>query len=62
MRAQDRLDDLARQIADWDVRLAQRQETLKKQYTDLETALSQLKSQSSWLTEQLAQLGGSQSG
>jgi flagellar hook-associated protein 2 len=59
---QDRLADLARRIADWDVRLAQRQTTLKKQYTDLETALSQMRSQSTWLAAQLSQLSTNSSG
>jgi flagellar hook-associated protein 2 len=47
------------QISSWDGRLAQRKDTLQKQYTALETALGTLKSQSSWLTSQLANLSGS---
>ena len=43
-------------IADWDVRLAARQETLQRQYTALETALGKLQSQSSWLAGQIGSL------
>jgi flagellar hook-associated protein 2 len=40
----------------WDARLALRQETLQRQFTALETALSQMNSQSSWLSGQLNSL------
>jgi flagellar hook-associated protein 2 len=43
-------------IADWDDRLALRQQTLQRQFTALETALSQMNSQSSWLSGQISQL------
>ncbi|MFL6174341.1 MAG: flagellar filament capping protein FliD [Marmoricola sp.] len=43
-------------IADWDTRLALRQDTLTKQFTAMETSLQQLQSQQNWLTSQLAQL------
>ena len=43
-------------IEDWDARLALRQESLTRQFTALETALSQLNSQSSWLSGQLSSL------
>lgn len=43
-------------IADWDERLALRQSTLEKTYTALETALSNMQSQSSWLTSAIASL------
>ncbi len=46
-------------IADWDVRLALRQSTLTQQYTNLETTLNQLNSQSSWLAGQLGALSTS---
>ncbi len=46
-------------IADWDDRLELRRKTLERQYTALETALSQLNSQSSWLTSQLDSLSAS---
>lgn len=48
--------DLTRQIADWDRRLEIRRSTLEATYTALEVALSQLQSQSSWLSSQLAGL------
>ena len=43
-------------IAEWDTRLALRQESLQRQFTALETALSRMNSQSSWLSGQLASL------
>jgi len=43
-------------IEAWDARLALRQETLQRQFTALETALSQMNSQSSWLSGQLNSL------
>lgn len=49
----ERLND---SIASWDTRLALRRQTLERQYTALETALSQMNSQSAWLTSQLASL------
>ncbi|MGI5236675.1 flagellar filament capping protein FliD [Dactylosporangium sp. CA-139066] len=44
-------------ISDWDTRLAQRQQTLQRQFTAMETALGSLKNQSSWLAGQLSSLG-----
>ncbi len=41
-------------IADWDDRLALRQEALTKQFTAMETALQSLNSQSSWLSQQFS--------
>ncbi|NYI99841.1 flagellar hook-associated protein 2 [Nocardioides thalensis] len=49
----DRLND---SIAQWDTRLALRRQTLERQYTALETALSRMNSQSAWLTSQLQSL------
>jgi flagellar hook-associated protein 2 len=43
-------------IADWDTRLALRQESLQRQFTALETAMSQMNSQSNWLSGQLSSL------
>ena len=55
-------DDLAKdfesRIEDWDLRLAARREALTRQFTAMETALSSLKSQSSWLAGQLGSLSG----
>ncbi|SFT68620.1 flagellar hook-associated protein 2 [Geodermatophilus amargosae] len=48
--------DLKGRIADWDLRLAARKEALTKQFTAMETALSSLKSQSTWLAGQLSSL------
>ncbi|MXG87940.1 flagellar filament capping protein FliD [Nocardioides flavescens] len=49
----DRLQD---SIDAWDVRLAQRKETLERQFTALETALNQMNQQSSWLSGQISSL------
>lgn len=51
------IDSMNFQIDDWDVRLAAKREALQKQYAGLETALSKLNSQSSWLSGQIASLG-----
>jgi flagellar hook-associated protein 2 len=49
--------DFESRIADWDLRLATRKETLTRQFTAMETALSSLKNQSTWLAGQLGSLG-----
>ncbi len=53
-------DSLARDIQDriavWDLRLAKRKETLTRQFTAMETALSSLSNQSNWLSGQLSSL------
>ena len=41
------------QITDWDSRLEKRQATLTAKFTAMESALSTLKGQASWLTSQL---------
>jgi flagellar hook-associated protein 2 len=46
-------------ISDWDTRLALKKDSLTAQYTALETALSQLNSQSSWLSGQINSLSSS---
>ena len=48
--------DLTDQIADWDDRLQLKQDLLKTQFANLETALGKLKDQSNWLSGQLASL------
>ena len=53
---QNEINQLGDAIADWDVRLALRKQTLQKQFTDMEVALGQLKDQSNWLAGQLASL------
>jgi flagellar hook-associated protein 2 len=45
--------DLKTRIEAWDVRLAKRKETLTRQFTAMETALSSLKNQSTWLAGQI---------
>jgi flagellar capping protein FliD len=48
--------DLRDRIEAWDLRLAKRKETLTRQFTAMETALSSLKNQSTWLAGQLNSL------
>ena len=55
---QSEVRDLADRISDWDMRLASRKATLQRTYSGLETALSNMKAQQSWLTSQLAGLSG----
>ncbi|MDQ1605793.1 MAG: flagellar hook-associated protein 2, partial [Microbacteriaceae bacterium] len=47
---------LGQQITDWDTRLATRRAALEQTYANMEVQLSNLQSQSSWLTSQLASL------
>ena len=44
------------QIAAWDLRLAKRKEALTRQFTAMETALSSLRNQSTWLAGQINSL------
>ena len=53
---QSEIDQLGDAIADWDVRLALRQQTLQRQFSDMEVALGRLRDQSSWLAGQVASL------
>jgi flagellar capping protein FliD len=48
--------DIQARIEVWDLRLAKRKETLTRQFTAMETALSGLKSQSTWLAGQISSL------
>ncbi|MGY1660061.1 flagellar filament capping protein FliD [Geodermatophilus sp. SYSU D00705] len=48
--------DLQKRIEDWDRRLELRRATLTRQFTAMETALSSLQNQSSWLSSQLSSL------
>ena len=52
----DQIKQLQSDIADWDARLALKQQTLQAQFTAMETALSQSQQQSSWLSGQIASL------
>lgn len=49
---QSQLKDLTDSIAAWDVRLAQRQADLQRQFSQLATTLAQMKNQQSWLSGQ----------
>lgn len=53
---QDLIKDYGTQIDSWDSRLALRRETLQATYSALEVSLSNMQSQSSWLSGQLASL------
>lgn len=50
------IKDIKDRIAAWDLRLAKRKETITAQFTAMETALSSLKNQSSWLAGQISSL------
>jgi flagellar hook-associated protein 2 len=49
--------DLKARIEAWDLRLEKRREMLTRQFTAMETALSSMKNQSTWLGSQLSALG-----
>jgi flagellar hook-associated protein 2 len=51
--------DIQNRISDWDLRLVKRKETLTRQFTAMETALSSLKNQSNWLAGQISSLPSS---
>lgn len=53
---------LGDQLGRWDLRLAQRKQNLQQTYARLETMISQLQSQSQYLTSQLASLPKTSSG
>ena len=50
------LKDIQDRIEAWDLRLAKRKETLTRQFTAMETALSSLRNQSTWLAGQINSL------
>jgi flagellar hook-associated protein 2 len=52
----DEVKRLQSDMADWDARLALKQQTLQAQFTAMETALAQSQQQSSWLSGQIASL------
>ncbi|MCU1375546.1 MAG: Flagellar hook-associated protein 2 [Actinomycetia bacterium] len=56
------IDDLNEQISVWDQRLTDREAQLKKQFAAMETALSSMKQQSSWLAGQVATLNANANG
>jgi flagellar capping protein FliD len=51
--------DIETRIDSWDLRLAKRKETLTRQFTAMETALSSLRNQSTWLAGQINSLPSS---
>lgn len=53
---QKEVDALGDQVERWDLRLEQRRATLERTYARLETMLSQMQSQSAYLTSQLSSL------
>jgi flagellar hook-associated protein 2 len=56
-KGQDSLaDDIKDRIEAWDLRLAKRKEMLTRQFSAMETALSSLKNQSTWLAGQINSL------
>ena len=54
--AQSTVKDLGDRIADWDLRLEQRQATLERQFTALDVAVSASQRQQQWLAGQIAGL------
>jgi flagellar hook-associated protein 2 len=48
--------DIQSKISAWDIRLAKRKDMLTRQFTAMETALSTLQNQSSWLSGQISSL------
>ncbi|CAM3105811.1 Flagellar hook-associated protein 2 [Arthrobacter ulcerisalmonis] len=50
---QGQVKELGQRILDWDLRLASRKESLQRTYTALEVALSNMKSQETWLASQI---------
>jgi flagellar hook-associated protein 2 len=53
-KGQDSLvKDIQQRIDAWDLRLVKRKETLTRQFTAMETALSSLRNQSTWLAGQI---------
>lgn len=55
-----RIKSYDEQIENFEVRLQLRETTLRRQFTDMETALSNLHAQGNWLAGQLGSLGGGQ--
>jgi flagellar hook-associated protein 2 len=56
-----RMSEIDTRISDWDVRLASREATMRRQFAAMETALGKLRDQSNWLAGQLASLPTSSS-
>jgi flagellar hook-associated protein 2 len=58
---QSRISQIDNQISNWDVRLAAREATMRRQFAAMETMLGKLRDQSNWLAGQLASLPTSSS-
>lgn len=58
----DGITSMNKSIADWDVRLVNKQDALQKQFSALEVALGKMQSQASWLSGQIASLPSMGSG
>jgi flagellar hook-associated protein 2 len=58
---QDEVKRLSEQLGRWDIRLEQRRATLERTYASMETMLSRLQAQSSYLTSQINSMTGSRS-
>ncbi len=56
VEARDAQADIKNRIEAWDLRLTKRKETLTRQFTAMETALSSLRNQSTWLAGQINSL------
>ncbi|GAA4980631.1 flagellar filament capping protein FliD [Kineococcus glutinatus] len=54
---QTSIEGLQDRVSDWDTRLAAKKSYYQKYYASLESSLSKLKTQSTWLSGQLASLG-----
>jgi flagellar hook-associated protein 2 len=52
----NQIDDLNDRISDWDNRLKMREQSLKRQFANMEAQLGKLKNQSTWLAGQIAGL------
>jgi flagellar hook-associated protein 2 len=50
------VEDMQKRIDSWDLRLAKRKEMLTRQFTAMESALSSLRNQSTWLAGQISSL------
>ncbi len=61
MSIENRIDDLDDDKASWEERLASVEDTMRNEWTAMESALAQLQTQSDYLTQQLASLSSASS-
>jgi len=59
---EQQIQDVDAQIARWEERLDLREEIIRRQFTNMETVLSQLQAQSEWLAQQILNMSGSSQG